>query len=244
MAPKSIYSCRLFISSLWLSAVYQIIDQSILSSSGWEEREGWEKKAGVENSCGPSVKMAPKIAQSGWRQLCLQPPPVGFTHLAKILCWNVFHQLFLQLAVAGGGSKGPATPSEKELKRWIWGKTGSHRDMRFVRAHWSSAGVGPCVLLKLWSESGHLAFSFPAPQRFSMRWRNEWWKKWFYIPPSVCLSLTLLLLLLWFIVYTDFFLYCLFCWGIQLHEALQLTVTPRSHPGSSFSKAPQQGCCV
>lgn len=129
MAPKTIYSCRLFTSSLWLSAIYQIIDQSILSISGWEEREGWEKKAGVENSCGPSVKMAPKIAQSGWRQLCLQPPPVGFTHFAKILCWNVFHQLFLQLAVAGGGSKGPATPSEKELKRWIWGKTGSHTEI-------------------------------------------------------------------------------------------------------------------
>uniref|UniRef100_A0ABI7Y9H6 Uncharacterized protein n=1 Tax=Felis catus TaxID=9685 RepID=A0ABI7Y9H6_FELCA len=46
IAPKSIYLCQLFTSSLWLSALYHIIDQSTLGGSGWgRERVGLEKES-------------------------------------------------------------------------------------------------------------------------------------------------------------------------------------------------------
>lgn len=61
---------------------------------------------------------------------------MGFTHFAKILCGNVFHQLLLQLVVAGGRGSGLATPLDKELEAIVLGHdTLPHGAIRFVRAY-------------------------------------------------------------------------------------------------------------
>ena len=109
IAPESICSCQFLPVPSSLSALYHILDQEILGVSVWEKEreEGWKRKAGVEWHRGPLVKVVPEIAQPSWWWLRSQPPaPVGFTLFSELPCWNVSHQLFLQMVGAGWAAVG------------------------------------------------------------------------------------------------------------------------------------------